>query len=154
MELLGQFQDSKQVFSVLEALNKQRLSSKLCDVILKIADDQIFAHSNILASASPYFDSLFSGQDLPRAFSQKTPQIIEIHIDGPTDPAYKIAVHKVVDYMYTSHILLDDDVLTQVLEISRIMQMDNIIGITIYTYRHLGLRHFGLFTLGTSAHLP
>ncbi|XP_045192298.2 zinc finger and BTB domain-containing protein 24-like [Mercenaria mercenaria] len=125
--LQGHFQDCKLVSSILEALNDQRLSSKLCDVILKISDEQIYAHSNVLASASPYFDSLFSGQDLPRAFSQKTPQIIEIHIDGPSDPGYILAVQKVVDFMYTSHIQLDDGVLIQVLEIARIMQMASII---------------------------
>lgn len=122
------FKDCKQILTVLEALNHQRLSSKLCDVILKISDEQIYAHSNILAAASPYFDSLFGSHDLPRAFSQKLPQIIEIHIDGPADPTYKKAVQKVVDFMYTSRIELDPGIVIQVLEIARIMEMTNIIG--------------------------
>ncbi|KAL4235324.1 hypothetical protein ACF0H5_006959 [Mactra antiquata] len=127
-ETIGEFRDSNLIFSVLEALNKQRDSSKLCDVILKISDVQIYAHSNVLASASPYFNKFFCDQELPRAFSEKCPQIIEIQIDGQNDAGYANAVNKVVDFMYTSYIKLDVDCLSHVLEIAQIMQMNNVIG--------------------------
>ena len=123
------YKDRKQIFSILEELNKQRLSTKLCDVILRISGVEIYAHSNVLAAASPYFDTLFGGHELPRVFSQKSPQIVEIIIAGPVDPGYGEAVQKVVDFMYTSQIHLRDTILTQVTEIAKIMQMGTIIGI-------------------------
>ncbi|OWF37938.1 zinc finger protein-like [Mizuhopecten yessoensis] len=123
------FGDENQLSSILSELNAQRNVSRFCDVILKVCGDQIFAHSNVLAAASPYFASFLGlGQDLPRAFSQKTPQIIEIHIDGSEgDSGYGDAVHRVVDYMYTSNIQLNYNVLTPVLEIAKIMQMSKIL---------------------------
>ncbi|XP_060080372.1 zinc finger protein 415-like [Ylistrum balloti] len=123
------FGDENQLSAILSELNGQRSESRFCDVILKVCGDQIFAHSNVLAAASPYFASFLGlGQDSPRAFSQKNPQIIEIHIDGSDgDSGYGDAVHRVVDYMYTSSILLNYNVLTPVLEIAKIMQMNKIL---------------------------
>lgn len=128
-ERKASFGEENQLLAIFTALNAQRSVSRFCDVILKVCDDQIFAHSNVLAATSPYFASFLGlGQDLPRAFSQKTPQIIEIHIDGSEgDSDYGDAVRKVVDYMYTSTINLNYNVLIPVLEIAKIMQMDKIL---------------------------
>ncbi|KAK3579167.1 hypothetical protein CHS0354_022702 [Potamilus streckersoni] len=122
------FFDNNQVSRVLKKLHEQRSLFQFCDVILRVCSVQIFAHSNVLAAASPYFASLFGhNHELPRAFSQKMPQIIEIHIDGNEgDGGYSEAVRKVVDFMYTSSIELSFTTLTQVMEIARIMQMTKI----------------------------
>ena len=126
------FEDSKHVSSILNILQSQRPFAKLCDVILKVSGEIIFAHSNVLCAASPYFDALFcGGQDLPRAFSQKTPQIIEIHIDGDEKNGYIDAVQKVVDFMYTSVIEISDDSLSPIIEIAKIMQMETVLGLYI-----------------------
>lgn len=122
------FSDNNHIYTAMEMLNKQRLSSKLCDVVLRVFDIQISAHACVLAAASPYFDELFYDQDHVRQFCPKTPQVIEIQIDGQTDPAYKSAVEKVVNFMYTSEIELEHYVLSQVLEIARIMRMSSVIG--------------------------
>ncbi|XP_033755409.1 GDNF-inducible zinc finger protein 1-like [Pecten maximus] len=128
-ERKASFGDENQLQAILVELNSQRNISRFCDVILKVCGDQIFAHSNVLAAASPYFASFLGlGQDSPRAFSQKNPQIIEIHIDGSDgDSGYGDAVHRVVDFMYTSNIHLNYNVLTPVLEIAKIMQMNKIL---------------------------
>ena len=125
----GRFQDIELEKNILLALNEQRSSSRFCDVILRVSGEQIYAHSNVLAAASPYFGSfLGQGEDVPRAFSQKNPQIIEILIDGTTDDhGYGDAVGRVVDFMYTNTIELSAQIQTQVLEIARIMQMKKII---------------------------
>ncbi|GFO06118.1 Zinc finger and BTB domain-containing protein 24 [Plakobranchus ocellatus] len=126
----GYFRDPDFVKRTLLALNDQRNFSHFCDVILKVCDTQIFAHSNVLAAASPYFRSfLGTGADFPRAFSQKVPQIIEIHIDTTDgDNGYGEAVTKIIDYMYTSQITLTSTVISQIMEISKIMQMETLLG--------------------------
>lgn len=124
----GCFKDPNQVFSVLKALNHQRLTPRLCDVVLRIFDTQIYAHACVLAAASPYFDEIFGEHDGLRVFCPKTPQIIEIQIDGLADPAYRVAVEKVVAYMYTSEIYLESGMLTQVQEIAKIMQLNDVLG--------------------------
>jgi len=127
----GLFHDKKHISTVFDTLNKQRLSPKLCDVILQIFDFQIYAHSCVLAAASPYFEVLFH-EDTSRVFSPKSPQLIEIQIDGQSDFAYKTAVDKIVNFMYTCEIQLDNEKVAHILEISRIMQMHSIISTVLY----------------------
>ncbi|GFR72818.1 zinc finger and BTB domain-containing protein 24 [Elysia marginata] len=125
----GSFYDPQLKKQTLLALNEQRDMAQFCDVILKVCGTQIFAHSNVLAAASPYFGSFIgTGADFPRVFSQKVPQIIEIHIDTKDgDDGYGEAVRKVIEYMYTSHITLTASLIGQIVEISRIMQMETLL---------------------------
>ena len=46
-------------FSVFEELRRQR---QLCDVVIHIGSSQFSAHRVILAAASPYFRSMFTGR--------------------------------------------------------------------------------------------
>ena len=123
-----EFVDQKLISSMISALNNQRLCSKLCDVVVRISGHELYAHSNVLAASSPYFDNLFSGPETPRSFSQKSPQIIEIHIDGGKDTGYGEAVQRVVEFMYTARIRIDVVLLPQITEIAKIMQMENVTG--------------------------
>ncbi|XP_052062708.1 zinc finger protein ZFP2-like [Mytilus californianus] len=123
------FSCENQYKSVIELLNDQRKARRFCDVILRVGKEQFYAHSNVLAATSPYFGAfLGQGQDHPRAFSQKTPQVIEIHIDGDCDNhGFTTAVSLVLDYMYSSNITLDSNYLVQVVEIAKIMQMEKVL---------------------------
>ncbi|KAK0045855.1 zinc finger protein 652 [Biomphalaria pfeifferi] len=125
----GTFYDPDSIKGTLSALNHQRSISQFCDVVLRVSGTQIFAHSNVLAAASPYFGSfLGTGTDCPRMFSQKHPQVIEIHIDTKEgDLGYGEAVCRVVDFMYTSKIVLTTDLVCQIIQISKIMQMDKLL---------------------------
>lgn len=131
-ESISKFTDEKWIHNIFKSLQEQREICRFCDVILKVCGEEIFVHSNVLAAASPYFASFLGTlQDLPRAFSQKLPQIIEIHIEGSNESkiGYGLAVRKLVDFMYTSCIQITPSVITQVSEIAKIMQLDTIIEI-------------------------
>lgn len=125
----SRFVDNSHFSKILQKLNEQRLSSKFCDVILKVCDTSVLVHSNILASASPYFHTfLGQGEDDPRAFSQNTPQVIEIHIEGDGDESsYGEAVQLVVDYMYTGEATVSLDIINHVTEIAKIMSLQKLI---------------------------
>ena len=110
-----------------QIMYNQKQSAIFCDVVMKVCDREIFAHSNILAAASPYFGT-FLGQDLPRQFSQRAPQVIEIQIDGnEPNVLYEEAVGAVIDYIYTGKMLVKDTNVFQISEIARIMQIDTIV---------------------------
>jgi len=113
--------------TISQILYNQKQSAIFCDVVMKVCDREIFAHSNVLAAASPYFGSFLS-QDLPRQFSQRAPQVIEIQIDG-SEPnvLYEEAVGAVIDYIYTGKMLVKDTNVFQISEIARIMQIDTIV---------------------------
>lgn len=113
--------------TISQILYNQKQSAIFCDVVMKVCDREIFAHSNILAAASPYFGSFLS-QDLPRQFSQRAPQVIEIQIDGnEPNVLYEEAVGAVIDYIYTGKMLVKDTNVFQISEIARIMQIDTIV---------------------------
>ena len=121
------FCDENQNINIVRALHDQKRSSTFCDVIMKVCGRDIYAHSNILAAASPYFNTFLS-QDLPRQFSQRAPQIIEIQIDG-SEPnmLYEEAVATVIDFIYTGMLTVQESNVAQVSEIARIMQIDSVV---------------------------
>ena len=122
------FEDESQNYTIITALFNQKQSSLFCDVIMKVCGKEMYAHSNILAAASPYFNT-FLGQDIPRQFSQRLPQIIEIQIEGnEPDSLYEEAVTNVVDFIYSGNLEIKYSNVNQVLEIAKIMQMDNVVG--------------------------
>ena len=57
-----EFKDETHSNAVLEALHKQQTeSTHLCDVILRVEDEKIPAHSCVLAACSDYFKTLLTG---------------------------------------------------------------------------------------------
>ena len=68
------FCDKQQNGAILAELYAQKQGSIFCDVIMKVCGQEIYAHSAVLAAASPYFNTFLS-QDLPRQFSQRSPQV-------------------------------------------------------------------------------
>ena len=108
---------------ILNAANIQRKTCTFCDVILKVYSREIYAHSNILSAASPYFEN-FLGQDLPRCFSQRTAQLVEIQIEGNEhSQPFEDAVEEIVNYIYTGYLDLRQSNVGQVLEMSRVMKL-------------------------------
>ncbi|CAH1780047.1 unnamed protein product [Owenia fusiformis] len=128
------FHDNKQSCSLLRGLFEQRKDGSFCDVVLKVCDQKIYAHANILTAASSYFQEILS-QEGPRQFSQKSPQIIEILInDGSNqsqqdEPIYVRAVETLIDFIYTSKISLDDTIIGKVVDMAKVMRMEAVVKI-------------------------
>lgn len=112
---------------ILRALYSQKQNSTFCDVIMKVGGSDIYVHSIVLAAASPYFCA-FLTQDLPRHFSQRSPQIIEIQIDGSDKSTmYKDAVETVIDFLYSGTLHVTTQTVSQISELARIMQLDVVV---------------------------
>ena len=63
---------------VIDFLRRQRESAgNFCDVILNVRGRTTSAHAAVLAAVSPYFADFF-GTDLPRAYSQRCPQVSRV----------------------------------------------------------------------------
>ena len=125
----SRFLDNTFVSKLMQNLEEQRKCNTFCDVVLRVCDTNIRVHSNILAAASPYFHTfLGQGEDDPRAFSQNTPQVIEIHIEGNGDQVfYGEAVRLIVDYLYTGEISVSSDNIQHITELSKIMGLYKLI---------------------------
>jgi BTB/POZ domain len=114
------FHDQTVGSAVLNALLRQKQNDGMfCDVTLRVCGREIRAHSSILASVSPYFAAFFSS-DLPRSYSQRSPQLIEIMVDD-NGPEISVdlgdAVNAVVDFIYSGSLQIDPSNVAHIAEI-------------------------------------
>ena len=96
-------------------LDSLRSSEKLCDVVLVADGDRLPAHRVILASISPYFCAMFTGE---MAESRKK----EIVLNG-VDPC---VLKSLVDYAYTACIELTDGNVEDLLSAASALQFDEV----------------------------
>ncbi|XP_016412945.1 zinc finger and BTB domain-containing protein 49 isoform X2 [Sinocyclocheilus rhinocerous] len=100
---------------VLQQLQEQRIQGLLCDCMLVVKGVSFKAHKNVLAAFSAYFRSLF--QNSP---AQKS---VVFHL-AIQDVG---GIGQVLDYMYTSHLELNQDNVHALLEIGQSLQVLNIL---------------------------
>ncbi|ELU16048.1 hypothetical protein CAPTEDRAFT_114856, partial [Capitella teleta] len=91
--------------NVLEALEGQRSEKRLCDVTLKIGNDEFPAHRCVLAAASQYFSRMFEEYN----FTESRNEEVELH------SVTKVALTTILDMIYTGRLHLDVDSVHQVL---------------------------------------
>ncbi|XP_071447605.1 kelch-like protein 17 [Hetaerina americana] len=97
------------------AINRMRLNSQLCDIVLKIGGEEIRAHRVVLASVSPYFYAMFNDD-----MAEKLQCEVTLHdIDSS-------ALHLLVDYAYSGEILITEDNVQVLLPASSLLQMASV----------------------------
>ncbi|KAL0175399.1 hypothetical protein M9458_027729, partial [Cirrhinus mrigala] len=95
---------------VLQQLQEQRIQGLLCDCMLVVKGVCFKAHKNVLAAFSAYFRSLF--QNSP---AQKN-DVFHLAIQDVG------GIGQVLDYMYTSHLELNQDNVHALMEIGQSLQ--------------------------------
>ncbi|XP_074645092.1 uncharacterized protein LOC141901631 [Tubulanus polymorphus] len=119
--------DEKHSSSLLEQLHSQRTRGIFCDVVLKVFGQQYMVHSNVLAASSPYFSSFF-GQNASRRFSPAAPQIVELQIgETGASESFSSAIEKIIDFMYSGILHISGDNIVQVLQLSKVLQMEKLV---------------------------
>lgn len=124
---------------------------QLCDVRLKAQNQVISAHRVVLAAVSPYFKAMFCSH---LDESQQT----EIEIQGLSSSV----LHMIVEYAYTSVLLLTEENVQMVLHAASIMHISSLEHLCtkflmeqLHPSNCLGIRDFaqclGCFTLYSSA---
>lgn len=99
---------------LLQQLQEQRIQGLLCDCMLVVKGVCFKAHKNVLAAFSSYFRSLF--QNSP---SQKN-EIFNLVIQDVG------GIGQVLDYMYTSHLEINQDNVQALLDIAQCLQVPNV----------------------------
>ncbi|KAM9859168.1 zinc finger and BTB domain-containing protein 49 [Aulostomus maculatus] len=99
---------------LLQQLQEQRIQGLLCDCMLVVKGVCFKAHKNVLAAFSSYFRSLF--QNSP---SQKN-EVFNLVIQDVS------GIGQVLDYMYTSHLDINQDNVQALLDIAQCLQVPNI----------------------------
>uniref|UniRef100_A0A3B4VJQ1 Zinc finger and BTB domain containing 49 n=1 Tax=Seriola dumerili TaxID=41447 RepID=A0A3B4VJQ1_SERDU len=99
---------------LLQQLQEQRIQGLLCDCMLVVKGVCFKAHKNVLAAFSSYFRSLF--QNSP---SQKN-EVFNLVIQDVS------GIGQILDYMYTSHLDVNQDNVQALLDIAQCLQVPNV----------------------------
>ncbi|XP_051933110.1 zinc finger and BTB domain-containing protein 49 isoform X1 [Hippocampus zosterae] len=99
---------------LLQQLQEQRIQGMLCDCMLVVKGVCFKAHKNVLAAFSSYFRSLF--QNSP---SQKN-EVFNLVIQDVS------GIGQILDYMYTSHLDVNQDNVQALLDIAQCLQVPNV----------------------------
>ncbi|XP_042262036.1 zinc finger and BTB domain-containing protein 49 isoform X1 [Thunnus maccoyii] len=100
---------------LLHQLQEQRIQGLLCDCMLMVKGVCFKAHKNVLAAFSSYFRSLF--QNSP---SQKN-DVFNLVIQDVG------GIGQILDYMYTSHLDINQDNVQALLDIAQCLQVPNVL---------------------------
>uniref|UniRef100_A0A8C8J355 Kelch-like protein 3 n=1 Tax=Oncorhynchus tshawytscha TaxID=74940 RepID=A0A8C8J355_ONCTS len=95
-----------------QLMNDLRSKKMLCDVLLVAGNIEVPAHKLVLASCSPYFCAMFTGD-----MSESKAQQVEIRdVDGQT-------LRKLVDYIYTAEIEVTENNVQVLLPAASLLQL-------------------------------
>ncbi|XP_023650738.1 kelch-like protein 3 isoform X4 [Paramormyrops kingsleyae] len=125
----------KKAFRLMNDLRSRKM---LCDVLLLADGVEVPAHRVVLASCSPYFCAMFTGD-----MSESTAQQVEIRdVDGYT-------LQRLVDYIYTAEIEVTEENVQVLLPAASLLQlMDvrqvccNFLRTQLHSTNCLGIRAF------------
>ncbi|KAM9331308.1 zinc finger and BTB domain-containing protein 49 [Gastrophryne carolinensis] len=99
---------------LLQQLHEQRIQGLLCDCMLVVKGVCFKAHKNVLAAFSQYFRSLFQNTSV-----QKN-DIFHLDIKNIG------GIGQILDFMYTSHLDLNNDNIQAMLDIAQCLQVQNV----------------------------
>ncbi|XP_015276664.1 PREDICTED: zinc finger and BTB domain-containing protein 49 [Gekko japonicus] len=102
---------------LLQQLHEQRIQGLLCDCMLVVKGVCFKAHKNVLAAFSQYFRTLF--QNSP---GQKN-DVFHLDIKNVG------GIGQILDYMYTSHLDLNQDNVQALLDIAQCLQVQNVLNV-------------------------
>ncbi|CAL1267931.1 unnamed protein product [Larinioides sclopetarius] len=110
------FSSSSHAKDSLRKMKTLCLAQKLTDVTLVVSDIEITAHRLVLASASDYFNAMFTGELMESNLNR-------VHLEG-TDP---VALKALVDFCYSGEISLSEDNVETILSTANILQIAEVV---------------------------
>ncbi|XP_041608685.1 zinc finger and BTB domain-containing protein 49 isoform X1 [Vulpes lagopus] len=102
---------------LLQQLQEQRIQGLLCDCMLVVKGVCFKAHKNVLAAFSQYFRSLFQNSS-----GQKS-DVFHLDIKNVS------GIGQILDFMYTSHLDLNQDNIQVMLDIAQCLQVQNVLNL-------------------------
>lgn len=100
---------------ILESMNLLRKRRELCDVLLVVGSRKIWAHRVVMSACSPYFHAMFTGE----LQESRQREVVIRDID-------ETAMELLVEFSYTSHIIVEESNVQVLLPAACLLQMSEI----------------------------
>ncbi|XP_017569285.1 kelch-like protein 28 [Pygocentrus nattereri] len=97
---------------LLQGLQLLRQDHELCDIVLRVGDVKIHAHKVVLASISPYFKAMFTGNLSEKETSEVEFQCID-----------EAALQAIVEYAYTGTVFISQETVESLLPAANLLQV-------------------------------
>ena len=107
---------STRLLSQMASLRNE--GQQLCDVVLKIGSEEIYAHRVVLSACSSYFCAMFTNKMM-----ESSQEIVSL---ADMDP---LAVTSLVDFAYTAKITVNEDNVQPLLKAAASLQLSEITGV-------------------------
>nr|XP_039264274.1 kelch-like protein 7 [Styela clava] len=116
---------------LLIILEKQRLEEKYCDFIIKVGDEKIHVHRNVIAASSSYFDKMLFHNS-----KERKDGFVELQ---DVDPE---SVKKCVKFIYTGKVLFSTNSPEFLIHVSELFNLTELSGMYFeYLIENLDLRN-------------
>ncbi|XP_008066411.1 zinc finger and BTB domain-containing protein 49 [Carlito syrichta] len=102
---------------LLQQLHEQRIQGLLCDCMLVVKGVCFKAHKNVLAAFSQYFRSLFQNS------SSQRNDVFHLDVKNVS------GIGQILDFMYTSHLDLNQDNIQVMLDTAQCLQVQNVLSL-------------------------
>ena len=103
----------KEALEVMQAL---RVADKLCDVTLRVGEEEVRAHKVVLASSSPYFRAMFTG-------GMKEEEMSSVSLQGISPTSLNV----LINFAYTAEIQISEHNVCSLLPAATMLQMSHVI---------------------------
>ncbi|XP_072285026.1 kelch-like protein 28 [Pyxicephalus adspersus] len=97
---------------LLQGLNLLRQHHELCDIVLQVGDVKIHAHKVVLASISPYFKAMFTGNLSEKENTQVEFQCVD-----------EAALQAIIEYAYTGTVFISQETVESLLPAANLLQI-------------------------------
>jgi len=116
--------------SLVLSLDSQRQDGIFCDVLLKINDHTLPAHSCVLSACSSYLQDFFA-KDRPRTFSEGVPQVIEFPLvpESENDEATAVfnSLIQLIGFFYGRQLEVDEQNYTSLSALAGLLQVEEVV---------------------------
>lgn len=99
------FTENRHASVLLENLWSQREAGRFCDIVLHVQGQKFLAHRNVLASCSPFFDSVLKSRKVIKEQLTITCQNLD-------------AFQLLLNYMYTGAVVIDKSTVSELLRLA------------------------------------
>ena len=111
-----EFTASNHASSLLSCMRELRRDRTLCDITLRVGEEEFKAHRLVLAASSPYFSAMFTNQHLESSSAS-------VQLSGVDAGALQL----IIEFAYSSHLIISEENVQGLLAAANLLQINSVV---------------------------